>query len=188
MFLQQTAFVYDPTNWVAIASAVAAVVSAVFAWQSAKSAARSLDVLARQEGRHYQKLVLYIADGYSQSRAGLRFIAFLTSVSNASDSDNAIATAELRLDYTHSSGACLAVKIPLAAQGAEFPEPGLNRLTPPVRIDAHQTVAGWLLFEFKDAVIGDGRIDSYCILLTDSHGSVTTSEHSIVRELADEKA
>lgn len=82
----------------------------------------------------------------------------------------------------------MAVKVPHRPSLAARFGQGSAPLEPPARVDAHQTIAGAALFEIRDALTGSGSIDSYSILVADSHGHVSRVDHAIVRELADEEA
>lgn len=116
---------------------------------------------------------------------------FSISVSNPTDTNNSVSMIELQISYTTAEpaeGYCMAVKVPHHAPLAARFGQGADALEPPARVDAHQTIAGAALFEVKDALIGSGSIDSYSILVTDSHGHVSRVEQAIVRELADEEA
>ncbi len=179
----------DPYFWVAIGSTLAALLAALFAWMIWRLGKRSLQLAERQDLHRRPNLFIYLADGYCKFKEASRFLAFSISVSNPSDVDNSIALAELQIDYTLLSSVCMAVKIPLAGNlAAQFGRPGLTVLVPPVRIDAHQTVAGWVIFELKNSLVGESRIDSYTLLIRDSHGTTVKLEHAIIRELADEEA
>ena len=181
----------DPYLWVAVVSALGALVAAVFAWVSARAAKRSLELAEKQDQRRTPRLVLYLIDGYCQRIGSTRFLAFSVSVSNHSDIDNSVAQIELQVSYTTAAptkGFCMAVKVPHRSALADRIRHNATILSPPLRIDAHQTIAGWVLFEVGDVLIGNGKIDDYAILVSDSHGQACRVEQAIVRELADEGA
>jgi hypothetical protein len=55
-----------------------------------------------------------------------------------------------------------------------------------MRIDAHQTVSGWLLFALDNDVIRNGTIDAHSLILEDTHGVPTETDPIMVREWRDE--
>jgi hypothetical protein len=63
-----------------------------------------------------------------------------------------------------------------------------NVFTLPARIDAHQTAAGWLVFSLGNNVLAGRTVDTYRIILEDSHGTSTTTEPILVKDWSDETA
>jgi hypothetical protein len=175
----------DPYFWFGLASAVAAVGAAVFAWVSSRVARQALQLEQQRELRRRPTLVPYLADGLCRYGQASRTYAFSLSISNPSDIDNSIALVELQIDYVIRDGILMSLKLP-AGRAAEFGAGNLSLLVPPLRVDAHQTIAGWLVFELKEALIGNSRIDNYTVLLQDSHGATTRLEQAVIRELGNE--
>ena len=177
------------STWVSIGSALAAFAAAGFAYWSARSAHRAIRLAEQQELRRRPVLLLYLVDGYvhRHSADDSRFYAFLISISNRSDADNAIARLDLRISYRTSANFCAAVDIPAGAtQAAPFGGQGQATVRVPLRIDAHQTMTGWVHFEIKNALLRDCNVDYYTILVTDTHGERSAVEASLVREFVDE--
>jgi hypothetical protein len=56
----------------------------------------------------------------------------------------------------------------------------------PLRIDAHQTVSGWLLFALDNDAIRKRTIDAHRLILEDTHGVSTETEPIMVRDWTDE--
>ncbi len=56
----------------------------------------------------------------------------------------------------------------------------------PLRVDAHQTVSGWLVFALGNDVIGKGTVDGHSLTLEDTHGISTETDPIMVREWTDE--
>lgn len=178
----------DPSLWISTAAAVAAWIAVWFAYVSARTAARAFQLSNSQEERRRPQLVPYLADGYvrRRDRETGRVYAISLSVSNPTDSDNAVARVELQVRYTTQQHVQLTLKLPHdESLRAELNRPDLSTLTPPVRVNAHGTVAGWVFFGLTQAIIGDGVIEGYKVLLTDSHGAVSQVAPIIMRELAD---
>jgi hypothetical protein len=112
---------------------------------------------------------------------------FLFSVSNPSDSDNAIAQIDLRIEYRTTSNFLSAVYVPSVSLDDEmFRQDNHSRLGIPVRVDAHQTVTGWVFFRVKKALLEDCTVDTYIIVTTDSHGEKISIETALPQELVHE--
>jgi hypothetical protein len=180
----------EPSFWVSVLSVIAACVAAWFAYVSTRLSKRALRLSELQEERRSPQLRPYLSEGYCKI---LRYhqvhaYAFSISLGNPSDIDNALVRAELRIGYTSSNKAYIAVKVPTDDTIAE--QLGLDSasiLHLPARIDAHQTLAGWLVFRVADDLLATGQIEDYCILFTDTHDAATTLEPVIVRDLIDEE-
>jgi len=179
----------DLSLYAAIASGVAALVSGWFAYLSLRVSNRSLRLSQQQEERHRPHLVPYLIDGYAKfvARDNLRVYGFSLSVSNRSDVDDSVAQIELQLTYKAPSGISIAVKARHDAKlNNVFAGGNTATLPVPLRIDAHQTIAGWVYFGIKEELFSGSAVDKFIIILTDSHDVVSTVEPIIVRELIDE--
>jgi hypothetical protein len=174
---------------IAVVSAVTAILAAGFAYWSARTSQRALRLAERQESRRLPALVLYLADGYLRRNAdaGHRVYAFLISISNQSDSDDAIARLDLRISYRTSGNFRAAVDVPSSPGPAGGTRSdAYAKLQTPVRVDSHQTVTGWAQFEVASALLEECTVDGYEVLVTGTHGERATIETAIVRELVDE--
>jgi hypothetical protein len=142
-----------------------------------------------QEHRRRPNLTVYLAKSFYKAKQQSRLLAFSVSVSNLSDADDSIAKIELQINYTTSDGMCMALRIPGDAKLVhEFGFKESPALIPPIRIDSHQTVAGWVFFELKEALLDDRRLESYVLLFQDTHGAVSKLEQAIIQGLVDETA
>jgi hypothetical protein len=173
--------------WISIAALFVAVFAASFAFWSARTADRALRLARDQEQR--QPFVMYLVDGYVRSLTSkpYRIYSFLISISNPSDSNNAVARMDLRVSYRTTKNYYGAVDIPLAlADPAEQFQQGYATLKVPHRIDAHQTVTGWANFEVANAVLQDCMVEKYTTVVLDPQDQSTEMDCGIVRQLADE--
>jgi hypothetical protein len=181
----------DLSLYAAIASGVAALVSAWFAYLSIRVSKRSLRLSEQQEERRHPHLVPYLIDGYVKfvAHENLRVYGFSLSISNRSDVDDSVAQIELQLTYKAPSGISIAVKAGHDTNlNNVFAGGDMATLPIPLRIDAHQTIAGWVCFGIKEQLFSGSAVDKFTIIVTDSHNIVSTVEPIIVRELVDETA
>lgn len=171
----------NPFLLVAVASAVAAWVAAYFAYAAAR-------VAKREEVRRKPVLIPYLTVGYFKKVGtdNSRIFGLSASFSNRSDSDNAVAYLELEVRYKNPGDAYMKVKVPHEARLAD--SFGAERVKPfdlPARIDAHQTVAGWALFNVSASLLGSGAVETYTLILTDSHGVSYSLSVNSVKEFLD---
>lgn len=157
-------------NWTDIATATAAITAIVAILLSIFSLyyARGSFALAKaQDRRREPKLSAEFVHGdyVAESATGSRLYRIHVSIGNPSDSDNAIRRAEFRLTYRLSGNAEMAARFPQAK--------GEGQLQLPVRIAAHETVAGWCEFAVPREVIEGNRIEGYEVELSDTHDQIT---------------
>jgi hypothetical protein len=181
----------DFLKWMPFAAAIAAWVAAIFAYLTDRRSSRVLRLAELQEERRRAGLVLYLMRGYVRRTDENRIYAFLLSVSNPSDSNNAIAQIDLRIGYRTSSNYLAAVDIPTSSQNDDMfgkTMEGYNNscLEIPISVNAHHTAVGWVFFQTKRALFKDCSIDTYTIIATDSHREQSSIETSLVHELVHE--
>jgi hypothetical protein len=169
----------------AVATATAAWLALLLSVFNVFTSRRALRISEQQEARRKPSVVAYLQDGYVAVgiKTHSRVYAILISLSNRSDSNNAIAQAMLLLTYIKSSGTQLTLKV--GAEGeppSMFIDKSANHLRLPIRIDAHQTVSGWCFFAVDNAILEDAHIDRTQMMFVDTYGNETTVEPLIIRE------
>lgn len=180
---------YDASFWVAVASSAAACIAALFAYLSARTSKQSLKLAESQEEKRQPKLVPYLFEAYYKPASTEKYTicAFSISISNPSDIDNSIALLELQINYEVSSATKMAVKVPHdPALSMNFCDSIKEHFSLPARIDAHQTIAGWLFFKVDDTLIKEFDIDSYALNIWDSHDAMSFLKPIVIREFVDE--
>jgi hypothetical protein len=180
----------DPKLWVSVAAFLVAAWSAWNSLRSRRLAERALSISENQEQRRQPLLGIYMAEGYRRYLPDKQLFGFLVSVSNPTDINNAVVQAELQVTYLLENEIKAVCRIPhtsaLAEIAADATTLPANVFSLPARIDAHQTVAGWLLFSLNNSVISGRTIDAHRIILEDSHGAPTETEPVLIRDWMDE--
>lgn len=162
-------------NWPEIVTAIAAVIALVLSIFSIHYARASLSLAKEQDRRRLPKLTSGFLQGYyTADRTGNRVYRIEISVSNPSDSDNALARAELRLTYRLQDGTEMTARLSQAGSDGQL------RL--PMRIAAHEAVAGWCHFQVPPAIVAGNMIDQYVVELTDTHDQITSVTPLILSE------
>ncbi len=185
----ETGFFADPKMWLAVGSIVVSAIAALNSLQSRRIAARALALNEAQEQRRQPRLRVSLVDGYRRVFPGKQLFGFLLSVTNPTDANNSIATAELKVTYfitDNVKGTCRLLHNADIAQVADVNKPKPNVFTIPMRLEAHHTATGWLFFSLEDSIFKGRSIDAHKILLEDSNGTWTTTEAIAVRELINE--
>jgi hypothetical protein len=155
-----------PPPWTDIAVAVTAIVAILLSVFSLYYSRASLELAKAQDRRRDPKLLAeFLAGDYvTDAETGVRAYNVQLSISNPSDSDNAIARAEFRLTYRVNDDTDVTVRL----QPSEHAEG--EKLATPLRIGAHETVAGWCRFLVAPDIFTGVRIERYMVELTDTHG------------------
>jgi len=165
----------------AIAAGVALLVSFVslyFSWCAQRLA-------NEQERRRRPQLIPALLNGYFHVDPGskARIYAFYLSVSNPTDSDNAVASTDLHLTYLTSKNLAMTIKLSQDdTESIRFVRGPAAHLTVPTHIAAHSTIAGWTYFRVDSAILAGARIEGHRVVLTDSHQSESSVEPINVQE------
>lgn len=179
---------WDTSAIAAVISAVAAWVAVIFAYKVARTAKKRLDLAHQQEARRRPRIVPYMAEGYARRTPERRLYAVSLSLSNPTDSDNAIAKIELQVRYRTRDGIVMTIRLPHDETLREgFGRPDIQTFTLPFRVAAHDTTAGWVLFALPLSVIGDAEVDDYSVLLLDTHGIRAEIEPGLLRQIINDQ-
>jgi hypothetical protein len=188
--MEQAFSLSDPKLWISVLALLVSGWSAFNSWRSRRLAARALFISENQEQRRQPQLGIYMADGYRRYLPDKQIFGFFVSVSNPTDINNSVAQAELQVTYVLDKdikGICRIPHTPaLAELSPDATTHSANVFSVPVRIDAHQTVAGWLVFSVSNNVIAGRTVDAHRIIVEDSHGAFTQTEPVVVKEWTDE--
>ena len=180
---------YDQSSWANVATAAAAWIALVLSLLGLLVSWRAIRLAENQERRRRPVLVPYLLDGFVQSRRDprARVFGFLLSVSNPADSDNAVAGVDLHLTYTTTTCQQMTIKVRAnTTLGNSFGKRIGSTMTTPVRLDAHQTISGWVFFLVDEAILEGAVVDAYSVQLTDTQGDHAVVQPIIVREYDDE--
>lgn len=163
-------------NWPEVVTTIAAVIALVLSIFSIHYARASLSLSKEQDRRRLPKLTSGFLQGYytADATSGARVYRIEISVNNPSDSDNAFVRAELRLTYRLNDGTEMTARL------SQMVSDGQLRL--PMRIAAHEAVAGWCHFQVPSAIVTGNIIDQYVVELTDTHDQMASVSPLILSE------
>jgi hypothetical protein len=165
---------------VTIASCLAAWVAIIFSY-------KTLGIARQQEARCKPSLILSIFESYLNKTKKERVYAFMISVSNSSDTDNAIVQTDLRIEYRTDANYLAVVVLPASRQDEKpFINDSSSSIQLPISVDAHHNATGWIYFHVSEDLIENWIVDSYKIVVTDSHGEKTSIEPTLIKELIHE--
>jgi hypothetical protein len=175
---------------ISIASLVVSCLALLIAFWRYRIAKRTLELAVFQASAKGPNLVPYLIDGFVLPLEGrnTKVYTFSVSISNRSDNKNALSALDLRITYTrddHTIGDLLLRHDNALKNVVKLP--GAPSFSIPQEVSAHQTVAGWALFEIDNSLLIDKDVEGYKILFRDSHGLETHLESIILQEIEYEK-
>jgi hypothetical protein len=180
-------FFADPRLWIALASLVVSICSAIY---SGLKASRALAISESQERRRQPQFGIHLANAYRQCTLKRQLFGFLVSVANPTDINNSVARAELQITCLvrdRTSVVCRIQHNPqLNNRKSRNADPSHAIFALPLRVDAHQTASGWFLFALDNDAIGAATIDAHSLLLEDTHGVTSVLTAPTLRESMDE--
>ena len=173
---------FDLTKTLAVAAFCTSLVSLYFTWLNRRLA-------LTQEMRRLPRLIPSLVHGYyqdSQDNRG-RVYAFHVTVTNPTDSNNAIAAAELSITYLTTDRVQMTMKLRANEAAAKsFMKDQQQALAIPTAILAHNAVSGWLRFHVPTAMLANRDIEAYRLTFTDPHGELANVDPILVQEYRDE--
>lgn len=177
----------DPKVWIPIAACGAAWIGAALSIINARRAGKSLLLQEEQEARRRPNLAIFLDRGYYRKVGEQRVYSFLISIMNRSDNNNSIARLDLKINYRSSDDFAASVNVPaLANPTNELAQRDSAPICVPIRIDAHQTVIGWVYVQVNVAMLDGRTLDDYSLIATDVHGGSTIVDSILLQEVFDE--
>jgi hypothetical protein len=173
---------FDLTKMLAVAAFCVSLASLYFTWQNRR-------LVLAQERRRLPRLIPTLVHGYYQDGEGDRgrVYAFHLTVTNPTDSNNAVATAELSITYLTADRVQMTMKLRANEPTAKsFVRDQEEALAIPTAISAHNAASGWLRFHVPAAMLANRDIEAYRLTLTDPHGETANVVPILVREYRDE--
>lgn len=151
---------------------------------------KAFQLAQKQDERKRPLLVPSLLGGYVHFRGDkkVRVYAFLLSISNPSDSNNALANIELHITYRMPAQVQVTTRLlSSSSRGDAFAKLSeFSILSTPARLDAHQTLTGWAVFHVSEGILKDATVEGYTVALFDSHGIKSSVEAIMVQEYKDE--
>lgn len=168
---------------IALLSAIGAVISAFYAWRSARIANEALELTRRDHVERHTGLSAYLIDGVAwDDQGGERLVAFACSVSNTASAPLSVIRIDLHLHSVLGDGST--TQLVLTPEAAGTPSIwDLKPLTAPLNLDARTTASGWLGYRIPQRVGQAMTIDKYEIVFLTSTGDRTSVEQYLLQRV-----
>lgn len=147
-------------------SALAAIFSAVRAWSSARSAAKSYALALQQEHARKPNLDVYLVEGEKLAAKGdnRRSYRFHVRITNQAQAANTLVEMLLEIDYSRGATEGLRIQLP-TAQADDMSQPGIGL---PRLLQPKEAVVGWVAFDIPGDLLAGARADTYRIVFLDA--------------------
>lgn len=176
---------FDIPFWEAATATLAAIVSAIAAYLSLRSARKSQALAEDQERLRRLDLVPYVFDRRISrfKEDQFRLYMFLFSINNPSDIDNSITRLELDIAYRKKNVKQMVLRIEHDPGNANLMDKAhIDPISLPCRVDAHQAIKGRALFRVDDHLTHGADIESNSVIICDGNGKETRVESNTIAE------
>lgn len=168
---------------IAIASCLAAIMSALMAWHSAATAKIALKLAETDHREKHDILKVYLIDGACwQSDLAENYVAFACAFTNSANAPNTVVRIDLIVHaYDEEGNLSKAVLHPIAQETPSLWD--LKTLSVPINLEPRSTVSGWISFKVPKHLINKKKIDKYELASVTSLGERAIVESYLLRRL-----
>lgn len=180
----------DPlASWTAIIGATAAFIIALLAFYNVRVARNSLKLMEQREKRSLPSLQIFHINSYVKrdKEQDSRIYAVNISITCTSDTDNSVKDLSMRIYFKRDGGIASNIAIPIIKdidkRVTDLVGVTSDRIIViPLRIKAHEVIAGWALFEISNEFLVGSSIENYQVMLTDVLNIESYFEIKVMRE------
>jgi len=169
---------------ISASSAVAALLSALYAIRSSRVAQRALEIAEHDHQAKKESLKLYLIDGFNYKNSDNKYIfAFNATVTNLSSENNSIERLELVISFIRKDNTL--GHIILQHNDSLYSSLKGIDVTPfklPHEVGSKAAISHWCLFLFSKEFLSNNRIDKYTIRVTDTAGNMSEKHSYLVKE------
>lgn len=172
---------------ISVASALAAVAAAGFAYRSNAIASKALRIAQTDHDDKSANIDAYLAESFRRKYDEEEVVAFAVAFINQADAPNSIIRIDLEIYYSNPSGAEAHLIFPLGQNSERYAEfKSLPFIRTPLNLSARTTESGWLIFILPRKAV-TGSIDRYLISGITAAGKRVSIESYLVKEIRDEQ-
>lgn len=169
---------------ISVCSALAALLSALYASMAARSAKKSLEIAVDDHRERHENIHAELIDGFSWETADkMKMVAFVCSLVNRATAPNTIKSIELHVhefdDHDGQTSKLILRPVPSDA-------PSVRNLQPfslPLNLDPRSATSGWVSFHVPDNFAKGKLIDRYEITFLDAIGHRKSVNQYLIRKI-----
>lgn len=172
---------------IACGAAVAAFMSALYAYNSNRISQKALDIASAEHELKKDNLEFYLVDSFKirTKKESEKYIvlAFHTSITNKSLSPNGITRLDIEISFTRSDGSAGNYIFPHSPSYIEIiSERELTPFSVPCSVPPKEAISGWAIFGFPQERLSGIVINKYSISSLDSMGKITSVTSYLIKE------
>ena len=169
------------------ASAIAALLSALWASRSNRLASEALEIAKKERRAKDSNIDVYLSEIFSHvNESGVRIILANILFTNKSEVPDSISRVELIIEYIIGD---TTTNVVIGNSSSEINRKKFNDIKAgkePISISSRGSTRQWISFELPKRVIDSKRINSYEIEILSSSGEKITLNPKVIGELARE--
>ena len=170
---------------IAASAALAAIVSAFFAYRSADTAKRALKLGEVDFREKHDSLMPYLIDAVTWESGESRMASFACSLTNGATIPNTLTRIDLMIRVYDKQGVLSEIIINPTI-GNTPPKWDITSLPTPLNLQPRSTVSGWISFKLPNNFYENWRVDAYQVLAITSTGEKITLDAYILKTIAEE--
>ncbi len=174
---------YSTETIIAITSALAAVVSAIYAWRASTTAREALQIAQLDFKEKHGDVRPYLIDSMTWlTPTGDRHYSAACLYSNTSTSPITISTIELVLHIYDPSGESAKIKVDPVQVQMHLPM-NLTQFNGQINLAPRTSISGWLTFKIPKHIANTKRVDRYEIVGIDSMDKEVSIAAYVVKQV-----
>lgn len=168
---------------IALVSAFGAIISALFAWRSARIANHALALSRSDYAERHTGLTAYLIDGVAWDEpGGDRMVGFACSISNTASAPISVVRTDLHVHTVSADGSITQIILAPESVGPQSIW-DLKPLATPLNLDARATASGWLGYRIPLRIGQTMSIDKYEIIFLTSTGDHTSVDKYLLKKI-----
>lgn len=175
--------IYSTETIIAITSALAAVVSAIYAWRASTISKEALRLSQLDFKERHGDIRPYLIDSMTWlSQTGDRYYSAACLFSNTSTSPITISRIELILHIYNQSGESAKIKVDPIQVEIQLPM-NVPQLNGQINLMPRTSISGWLTFKIPKHIATTKRVDRYEIVGIDSMDKIVSIDAYVVTQV-----
>jgi hypothetical protein len=175
----------DTNASIAAISAIGALLSALYAYQSRKIAKKALSIAQAELDLKKDKLTFYLVEGFKIPIEAGSALTFHASIANQAVSPNTVERLELETTFVREDSSVGSIVLNHDPLLLDTHKHQIIPFQVPLHLGPKNTSAAWCVFEQPSDLFSGKRVDKYTLRLTDMNGRVSEVDSYILREKRD---
>jgi hypothetical protein len=173
------------SNYISILSAIAAILSALYAFRSNLISKKALAIAQQDHLNKQSNFGIYIIDAfrYKSKEQEKKFLMFNVTINNKSEIRNSFKST-LQIEFIRPDNSVARVLIDHSpVLKTSISKADITAFPVDIKMEEKGIETSWLLFEEPSKVFNEFRIEKFTIKLIDIHGNSKAADISIIKDI-----